>query len=189
MKWDDDILLAIIHSFALKAPQLFCSFHMVMWNSILAMFFKRHLRWIRSDVLSIRRAEKEWMAGRLPVKSLRVSTSSLACFCHKLLFAWTWSAHPLLALHSADLAVTCTIRLRMLAETVLLLRCVQPKTLEVDVFFGLYQSSPKEALRIGTSSTVLSQCHNLSCLVAESLHASTASKGFWLCNLELNSLL
>lgn len=37
-------------------------------------------------VLSVRGAEKEWMAGRLPVKSLRVSTSSLACFCHKLLF-------------------------------------------------------------------------------------------------------
>lgn len=62
------------------------SFLMVMRTSILAVFFERHSRWIRSDVLSIRRAEKEWMAGRLPVQSLRVSTSSLACFCHKLLF-------------------------------------------------------------------------------------------------------
>lgn len=68
-----------------KVP-LFPSFLMVMWTSILAVHSERHLRWIQSDVLSIRRADKEWMAGRLPVKSLRVSTSSLPCFCHMLLF-------------------------------------------------------------------------------------------------------
>lgn len=41
-----------------------------------------------------------------------------------------------------------------------------------------------EAPRFSPSSTaVLFRCHNLICLVAETLHASTASKGFWLYNL------
>lgn len=76
VKWNegDDILPAIIHSFALKTLAIIVisllSYGNV--NSIAAMLFQRHLRWIWSDVLSIRRAEKEWMAGRLPVKSLRV---------------------------------------------------------------------------------------------------------------------
>lgn len=57
---------------------------------------------------------------------------------------------------------------------------IQPQILEVDVFFlffcELYQSSPRYFPRISTSSAVLFRCHNLACLVAESLHASTASK-------------
>ena len=135
------------------------------------MLFERHLRWIRSDVLSIRRAEKEWMAGRLPVKSLRVSTSSLACFCHKLLFG------PDLIRPSTPRAALCrpSGNLQHQAqdarrEAVLLFRCTRAKTQRRwrwMCFCELYQSSPRDALRIGA---VLFQCRNLSCLVAESSH-------------------
>lgn len=123
--------------FALKTTLLYSSFYMVMWNSILTMYFETHWRWIRSDVLSIRRAEKEWMAGRLPVKALRVSTSSLACFCHKMFFGLDLIC-PAPCTRSADLRATCNIRLGMLPETALLFRCVQPKRLEVDVFLWAF---------------------------------------------------
>lgn len=159
-----------------------------MWNSSLAMFFERHLRWIRSDVLSIRRAEKKWMAGRLPVKSLCVSTSSLACFCHKLLFGLDLICPATLC--TALCRPSSNIRLRMLAETALSFR--GHATWDTGggcVFCELYQSSPRAALRINTSIGVLFHHNNLSCLVAVSLHASTASKRLWHYNLELNSLL
>lgn len=87
------------HSFALKSAQLLCCFPVVKEDSALVVFFEKHLIW--TEVLTLRRAEKEWMAGRLPVKSLRVSTSSLACFCHKMLFG-----PDLIALHSAAQVAT-----------------------------------------------------------------------------------
>lgn len=96
------------HSFALKSSQLLSFFPVVKEDSALAVFFERHLIW--SEVLTLRRAEKEWMAGRLPVKSLRVSTSSLACFCHKMLFG-----PDLIALHSAAQVAT-SAQLGMLAH-------------------------------------------------------------------------
>lgn len=152
------------------------------------MFFERHLRWIRSDVLSIRRAEKEWMAGRLPVKSLRVSTSSLACFCHKLLFG------PDLIRTSTPCTALCrpSSNLHHQAQdacrnsTLVQVRAAQD-TGGGCVFVSFISPRRGDAPRMSTSSADLSQCCNLSCLVAESLHASTASKGFWLHNLELNS--
>lgn len=155
------------------------------------MFCERHLRWIRSDVLSIRGAEKEWMAGRLPVKSLRVSTSSLACFCHKLLFG----------LDLICPATPCTALCRPSSNLQHQAKDASRKqhscfdTRGGCVFFvcffvcELYQSSPRDELRISSSSAVLFRCRNLGCLVAESLHDSTASKGLWLYNLKLNSLL
>lgn len=114
-----------------------CNYYFVPFsNYILAVFFESRLRWIRSDGLSIRRAEKEWMAGRLPVKSLRVSTSSLACFCHKLLFGLDLicPATPCTALcrpssnlqHGSDSG--CFQKKRCRPE------CIQPQILEVDVF-------------------------------------------------------
>lgn len=160
-----------------------------MRTSILAVFFERHSRWIRSDVLSIRRAEKEWMAGRLPVQSLRVSTSSLACFCHKLLFGrgLICPSSPCSELCRPSSNLQHQTQDACTNSTLSQVRATQDTGGGCVFFFRvceLYQSSPRDTLRIGTSSAGLFRCHNLGCLVAESLHASTASKGFWLYNLE-----
>lgn len=76
------------------------------------------------------------MAARLPVKSLRVLTSSLACFCHKLLFGLDLicppTPHTALCKPSSNLqhqAPDASRKQCSLAQV-----CVQPKTLEVEVF-------------------------------------------------------
>lgn len=126
----------IFSSFSTNVQLLFCPFLIAMQNYILAVFFESRLRWIRSDGLSIRRAEKEWMAGRLPVKSLRVSTSSLACFCHKLLFgldlicpatSCTALCRPSSNLQHGSYS-GCFQKKRCRPG------CIQPQILEVDLF-------------------------------------------------------
>lgn len=128
-----------------------------------------------SDVLSLRRAEKEWMAGRLPVKSVRVSASSLACFCHKLLLAQTWSAHPLLALHSCR--PSCNLQHQ--APDHSRNKAVVKVRARRGCVFVSFSSSPWESSSVVTS--VASQ--------QSPSHASTPGKGFGLYNLELNSFL
>lgn len=112
------------------------------------------------------------MSGWLPVRSLRISTSSLACFCHKLLFG-------------SDLICPATCAAFCRPGTNL--------QLGSNIFFlllGIY-NIVNELHQCFSGNALLSAALylNFSCLLVESSRFSTASKTFWLYNLELNSFV
>lgn len=110
----------------------------------------------RSEVVSMSQAEDERMSGRLPALSLRVSTSSLACFCHKLLFGLDLIRPPTHSLRSALCRPSGNLQHQApdASTNTLAFRCVPPNARQVDVS-DRYRFSQSDALRFSLSNVLL----------------------------------
>lgn len=163
-----------VNSFLIAYQLLVTSPEHFLWL-LCSGFVCGFLRWIWSVVLSLRKAEKECMASQLPVKSLRGSTSSLACFCHKLLFG----------LGLICPACSCTALCRpstnlqheawLLPDSLPSGACKQRNWRWMCFLFLFLFLWALSVLTVrgenGHVTFCLFWCPNLSCLVAESLHA------------------